>query len=670
MRGGGIVFATGVLFAQSGCSLSLGGRACIQDSDCLRGGVEGTCLPSPTSVTSWCAFHSDTCPSQLAWDTLSGDSLGGTCVDGAPVDGGMDAGPDASPDACISVCPPAQAAALFPWNGYTTGSVWATAASLPTLPRRPTFKWLPSPDATGYELEVDDSCPATDFSACDFPSPEIALPVMSTSTTLAGDLPVSTAAPVGRRYFWRVRACNTIGCGPWSATRYVDVARLPNDFNGDGYGDLAVGAYMQDAPAMNEGNAFVYYGSVSGFPGSPSTTLDDPGNDVDAFFGHRVASAGDLNADGFSDLAVSARGQSNPAGGEGNVFIYLGSATGVATAPTLTLDNPANQPGGDLGRSVASAGDVNGDGYADLVVGADMQDNGSIDEGNAFVFYGSLGGVPLSPSVTLDSPTSQMGAHFGYDSAGIGDVNGDGYTDMAIAATEQASGASYEGNVFLFHGSATGIPTTPSVTVDNPYNEAYAQFGRSVSGADVNGDGYSDLVVGCFSCSAPEVAEGTAFLYYGGPSGIPTTPSLTFDNPADQLSAHFGGSVRAADVNADGFADICVGAHAHSDVFAGEGRAFLYYGTPSGTTPSPAFDNPADQGAAGLGWAVTIIGDANGDGFGEVVLGAYMQDAGAMNEGNGFVYHTTATGTPTTPSLILDNPANQADGYFGGSVLR
>jgi hypothetical protein len=114
-----------------------------------------------------------------------------------------------------------------------------------------------------------------------------------------------------------------------------------------------------------------------------------------------VASAGDVNGDGFDDLVVGAACQDNGATDEGNTFVYLGSAVGVPLVPSISLDNPANQAGGHFGNSVASAGDVNGDGFADLVVGAPYQDCPALNGGDAFVYLGSVGGVPSSPSVTV-----------------------------------------------------------------------------------------------------------------------------------------------------------------------------------------------------------------------------------------------------------------------------
>jgi hypothetical protein len=130
-------------------------------------------------------------------------------------------------------------------------------------------------------------------------------------------------------------------------------------------------------------------------------------------------------------------------------------------------------------------------------VGAPFQDAGATDEGNAFVYYGSASGIPTTPSVTLDNPANQASGWFGFSVASAGDVNGDGYSDVIVGALYQDAGATDEGNAFVYYGSASGIPTTPSVTLDNPENQENGYFGRSVASAgDVNGDGFSDVIVG------------------------------------------------------------------------------------------------------------------------------------------------------------------------------
>jgi hypothetical protein len=216
----------------------------------------------------------------------------------------------------------------------------------------------------------------------------------------------------------------------------------------------------------------------------------------------------------------------------------------------------SNQAGAFFGYSVASAGDVNGDGYSDVIVGAYLFDNGETDEGRAFVYHGSASGLSTTPNWTAES--NQANAQFGVSVASAGDVNGDGYSDVIVGAYRFDNGQTDEGRAFVYHGSASGLSTTPNWTAES--NQGNAEFGSSVASAgDVNGDGFSDVIVGAYLFDNGETDEGRAFVYHGSASGLSTTPNWTAES--NQANAQFGYSVASAgDVNGDGFSDVIVGA--------------------------------------------------------------------------------------------------------------
>ena len=440
------------------------------------------------------------------------------------------------------------------------------------------------------------------------------------------------------------------------------------DVNGDGYSDVIIGAYgYDDGPNANEGRAFVYHGSAAGLSTTPNSTPDDA-DQADANFGWSVASAGDVNSDGFSDVIIgTAQYDEGSNANVGRAFVYHGSATGLSAIPNSTLDE-TDQALAYFGWSVSSAGDVNGDGYSDVIVGASQYDEGAfINEGRAFIYHGSVTGLSLTANNTPDD-ADQAGAHFGISVASAGDVNGDGYGDVIIGAYLFDDTFSDEGVAFVYHGSASGLSATPNSMCDDA-DQLNANFGISVSSAgDVNGDGFSDVVIGANSYDAVFANEGRAFVYHGSAVGLPATPNSTPDD-ANQLNANFGCSVASAgDVNGDGYSDVIIGANSYDDVFANEGRAFVYYGSAAGLpgTPDITLDG-ANQLNAIFGNSVASAGDVNGDGYNDVIVGAYQYDDGFVNEGLAFVYHGSAGGLSATPNSILDD-ADQVNAFFGVSV--
>src|SRR5439155_970301 len=201
----------------------------------------------------------------------------------------------------------------------------------------------------------------------------------------------------------------------------------------------------------DEGRAFVFLGSASGLASTPAWTAES--DQASADFGASVATAGDVNGDGYADVIVGAHLYDNGQSNEGRAFVYLGSASGLASTPAWTAES--NQANADFGTSVAAAGDVNSDGFGDVIVGADLYDNGQTDEGRIFVYLGSATGLAPAPDWTADS--NQADAAFAFSVAAAGDVNGDGFGDVIAGAPAFDNGQTDEGRAFVFLGSGAGL---------------------------------------------------------------------------------------------------------------------------------------------------------------------------------------------------------------------
>jgi len=385
------------------------------------------------------------------------------------------------------------------------------------------------------------------------------------------------------------------------------------DVNGDGYADVIVGAYRYFFPdtEVEVGAAFIFLGSASGIVDSGGPLNADTSfvaNRADAWLGHSVAGAGDVNDDGYADVIVGAPYYDvslNPENtkNSGAAFIFLGSATGISDGgPASTdtrLEAASDATGALFGHSVAGAGDVNDDGYADVIVGAPFFDLGEWNEGAVFVFLGSAAGVadggPSTAATQLES--NQIDAGLGWSVAGAGDVNGDGYADVIVGAVLYDAGETDEGAAFVFLGSAAGIadgdPSTAATLLVS--NQDSAKMGQSVAGiGDINSDGYGDVIVGAYRYDAGETHEGAAFVFLGSASGL-----VALGNPANadvqlesnQAWAWLGYSVAGAgDVNDDGVPDTIVGAPAYNAGQLKEGAAFVFLSDPTPVIlPEPAF---------------------------------------------------------------------------------
>ncbi len=413
------------------------------------------------------------------------------------------------------------------------------------------------------------------------------------------------------------------------------------DVNGDGFADVLIGAPKYDTDAYKGGAVFGFYGSPAGLSINPDWAAGS--DQKGARFGGAVSGAGDVNGDGFADALIGAFRANNGETEEGRVYLYFGSRAGLEATPAWHYES--NQKEANLGYSVSGAGDVNGDGFADIIVGAPLLDTRSgdggtlINAGAALLFYGSGAGLPATPSQVISG--TQASAIFGHAVSGAGDVNGDGFADVLVGAplfdtpvTGEDSGTD-AGAVWLFPGSAQGLVDVPAWVAFGPH--AGAEFGSAVSGAgDTDRDGFADLLIGAPHLSGSLTDEGAVYLFRGSGGGPHT--AATHILYGQQNGSRFGAAVAAAgDFNGDGLAEYVAGAPGYSGDQASEGGIFVY--SDSGF----AWVGEGNKAETEFGAAVASAGDVNGDGCADIVVGAPTYRIETILHGRAFVAHGSIT---------------------------
>lgn len=335
-------------------------------------------------------------------------------------------------------------------------------------------------------------------------------------------------------------------------------ARSAPDLNGDGFPDIVIAAN----PVL------VYFGGSAGFPAIPSRRISPPATAPVAGFGDNVEAVGDINGDGFGDL-VAAAGSS--------VFVYLGSKDGPAATPSFVLARGA-------ASQISRGGDMNGDGYADFIV---PFTNAATGFWSACVYFGSA-----SFASSSECPEENTVTSFGYKSDFLGDVDGDGYSDVGHITVPPSFAVAILGG------------TAPNVARRVGWSIAWRNGAQSIGSAgDVNHDGKDDLIVGLQSPGVPE-----ALVFLGrSTTGIVTTPAdFTLAGDPSDTTILFGTSVTSRDLNADGFDDMLVSSPSFN-----QGTVFIYNGGPSGPSPTPSL----------------LLGSTGGSDFGRVMAVLFPRNA-------------------------------------------
>ncbi len=451
------------------------------------------------------------------------------------------------------------------------------------------------------------------------------------------------------------------------------------DVNGDGFSDVLFSSVTFTNGQTNEGKVWAVYGTPRGLNVGGTRDIQLEKNQISASLGVSVATAGDVNGDGYNDVIVGAPLFDSTLTNEGAAFIYLGTATGLsATHAWAAYGRKANAK---FGNCVSSAGDVNGDGYCDVIIGApDFDGAAGTKTGKVNIYFGSSSIATAAPVISANPGWSKEGSAanegFGNSVACAGEINLDGYSDIIIGAslyTGIVTAEPGEGGAFVFHGGMTGPTLTANWQTEG--NQVNAHYGKSVAGAgDVNGDGFCDVIIGAPDYDQGFTDNGKAYVYYGSVTGLSTSPVWTFAGA--KANAYFGCSVACTgDVNADAFSDVIIGSYGYAPVATAMGRMQVFQGSVTGLNASANFTVDGTQAASQLGFSVSSAGDVNGDGYSDILVGANLMDVTVTipnptpNEGRIYCYYGSRTGLSTTGNWTAwgkntSNPGIQ----FGTSV--
>lgn len=406
-------------------------------------------------------------------------------------------------------------------------------------------------------------------------------------------------------------------------------------------------------------------------------------------FGASVANIGDLDGDGVTDIAVGARLDDDGGDGSGAVYILFLNNDGTIKSEQKISRTDGGFSGSvanldRFGSSVASIGDLDGDGVTDIAIGAHLSDDGGMNRGSVHVvFLNSNGTVKGSQKISdtqggLSSPLSDTD-RFGGSIAGIGDLNGDSVPDMVVGAFGDSTEGALAGAIYILFLNTDGTVSSEQKIAHDNAGDAFGDVVTYIG--DFNNDNSPDIAVGALTTNDGGSQKGAIHLLYLNPDGTvldqkrisETSGGFTGElDDGDQFGAGIG---LLGDINGDGVNDLSVGARSDDDGGDQRGAVYILLMNSDGTVKdhqkisdeSGDFDAVLDDSDTFGGAAMTGLGDLNGDGYLDLAVGAWNDDDGGTNRGALYILFLDGSVSQQTRRSSATPPVLHAEMYYSTS---